>query len=400
MEMNDMPASLNNILKENTLPLPLLQDYRYYDVFSAVFKISDLCNLHCTYCYRENAAQTHALQHMDLNVVDEALASILEYKKWLYNYHGWNTQPTLYFIWHGGEPLIVGIDRFKEIIAIQNKYRALGLTIYNCVQTNGTLINEEFFELFQSEYFLVGISIDGPRDVHNIHRVYRSGAPSFDETYKGIQLLQKHKYNWSAISVINVESIGKEEEIFNFFKNEKPREVDFTPAFFYETEISLPPKDYAKFMIRMFDLWIAENPLPFEIRFFKDVLYLLGYKSIPNKTSIICELSGNCHRNISIGSNGDVYSCECLNSKPSNIIGNILEKSFYEIVIDEPFVKMSISTNKYKHECLECEVFSICRAGCYNRRLPNADGLPRFDFYCEARKAIIKHIMEYTNKHC
>ncbi|MDO5843975.1 MAG: hypothetical protein Q4Q53_02365, partial [Methanocorpusculum sp.] len=128
---------------KNNSYLPILQDYKYYDVFSAVFKISDLCNLNCTYCYRENAAQTHALQHMNPVVIDKALASILEYKMNLYKRYGWDRQPYLYFIWHGGEPLIVGVERFKEIIEIQNKYRALGLRIDNCVQTNGTLINEE-----------------------------------------------------------------------------------------------------------------------------------------------------------------------------------------------------------------------------------------------------------------
>ena len=386
----------NTTTTQNEKPAPLLQDYRYYDVFSAVFKISDLCNLNCTYCYRENAAQTHKLQHMDPEIVDKTLSSLLEYKQWLYNYHGWNKQPALYFIWHGGEPLIVGIDRFREIIAIQNKYRAKGLEISNCVQTNGTLINEEFFQLFKDEHIQVGISIDGPKEVHNVHRIYRNGTPSFEQTYQGIQFLKERNYPWSAISVLNVESIGKEQEIYDFFKEEKPWEVDFTPAFFYETDISLPPKDYAQFMIKMFDLWIAEKEPSFEIRFFKDVLYLLGYREIPNKTSVICELSGTCHRNISIGSNGDVYSCECLNSKPTNLIGNILRNSFYEIVTDKPFIEMSKSTNRYKPECLECEVFSVCKAGCYNRRLPLEDGQPRLDFYCEARKAIIKHLMEYV----
>lgn len=375
---------------------PLLQDYRFYDVFSAVFKISDKCNLNCSYCYRENASKINAPQDISLEVIDRSLASILSYKQWLYALHGWNKQPSLYFIWHGGEPLLIGIPKMIQILEIQKKYQNLGLLINNCVQTNGTLINEKFFELFKKERFQIGVSIDGPAEVHNQHRVFRDGSSSFKNTLRSIRELNNHKYPWSAISVITEESLGKEESIFNFFKDEKPWEVDFTPAFFYETEISLSPESYARFMIKMFDLWAAETPLPFDIRFFKDVLYILGYRK-SEKDSIICELAGKCHRNISIASNGDVYSCECLNSKLSNKIGNILSEPFIEIVTSEPFIRQSQSTNTYRPECLSCDVFFVCKAGCYNRRLPLADGLPRFDFYCEARKKIIHHIMEKVN---
>ncbi|MDV0441295.1 radical SAM/SPASM domain-containing protein [Methanorbis furvi] len=381
---------------QNLSPFPPLQDYQYYDVFSAVFKISDLCNLHCTYCYRENALQTHALQDMDLEIIDNMLASILEYKQNLYRKYGWNKTPSLYFIWHGGEPLIVGIDRFQAILSIQEKYRKQGLLIDNCIQTNGTLINDDFLRLFKKEHFRIGVSIDGPREIQDAHRIHKNGKPSFDQTMQGISLLRECDYPWSAISVINTEAIGHEKEIHAFFQEQKPFEVDFTPAFFYETDISLPPKDYSSFMIKLFDIWISEKNPVYEIRFFKDVLYLLGYKEIPDKSSVICELSGKCHRNISVGSNGDIYSCECLNSKPENRIGNILEKSFSEIILDEPFVNMAGNTNLYRSECLDCDVFTICKAGCYNRRLPAEDGNPKLDFYCDARKEIIRHIKDYV----
>jgi uncharacterized protein len=186
--------------------------------------------------------------------------------------------------------------------------------------------------------------------------------------------------------------VGKEQEIFEFFKKERPHEVDFTPAFFYDTEISLSPENYEQFMIKMFDLWISEKDRSFDIRFFKDVLYILGYFKT-QKESIICELSGTCHRNISVATNGDVYSCECLNSKPSNKIGNILSKTFMEIVNDEPFYRLTQSTNTYREECLSCDIFFVCKAGCYNRRLPEEDGIPRLDFYCSSRRSIINHII-------
>ena len=371
---------------------PLLQDYRFYDVFSAVFKISDNCNLNCDYCYRENAPKIAVSQHMPIEVIERTLDSILNYKSWLYARYGWSKKPSLYFIWHGGEPLAIGLYRMMKILDVQKRYSEKGLSIRNCIQTNGTLLSEHFLEVFKKENFQIGISVDGPSDVHNQHRVYRDGRPSFEATYQNIQLLKKHKYPWSAISVLTKESIGREEEIFEFFKEEKPYEVDFTPAFFYDTEISLSPENYAQFMIKMFDLWASEKETPFDIRFFKDVLYILGYLKT-EKESIICELAGTCHRNISIATNGDVYSCECLNSKPSNKIGNILSETFLEIVHSEPFVQLTQSTNTYSEDCLSCDVFSVCKAGCYNRRLPEVDGRPRLDFYCSSRRKIIHHII-------
>ncbi len=379
--------------KRGTCIQPLLQDYRFYDVFSVVFKISDKCNLNCSYCYRENAPKIAALQHMPLEVIERTLDSIISYKRWLYAKYNWSKQPALYFIWHGGEPLTIGLARMKKILGVQRKYTEKGLAISNCIQTNGTLINKRFLEVFQNEHFQVGISIDGPDYVHNQHRIYRGGTPSFEATYQNIQLLKKYSYPWSAISVITAESIGKEKEIFDFFKKEKPYEVDFTPAFFYDTNISLSPDNYAKFMIKMFNLWASEKEMPFDIRFFKDVLYILGHWR-EEKSSIICELAGTCHRNISIAANGDVYSCECLNSKPSNKIGNILKETFTEIVHSEPFFSLTKNTNSYREECLSCEVFFVCKAGCYNRRLPEKDGSPRLDYYCSSRKSIIKHIIE------
>jgi uncharacterized protein len=373
---------------------PLLQDYRYYDIFSAVFKISDKCNLECSYCYRENALKNEKLHHMPLEVIDRTLDSLLNYKHWLYARYGWSKMPSLYFIWHGGEPLIIGINQINKILNIQKKYKEKGLDIINCIQTNGTIINKSFLDIFQKEHFRVGISIDGPESVHNKHRVYRNGVESFQDTYQGIQMLKKLKYPWSVISVITNESIGQEEAIFEFFISEKPFEVDFTPAFFYETNISLSPENYAQFMIKMFDLWVSEKNPPFDIRFFRDVLYILGYYDT-EKDQIICELAGKCHRNISILTNGDVYSCECLNAKPSNKIGNILSETFIEIVQSESFFRLSQITNTYCMDCLSCEVFFVCKAGCYNRRLPNENEKSRLDFYCDARKKIIHHIMDW-----
>lgn len=234
--------------------IPMLQDYGRYDINSAVFKVTDRCNLGCRYCYRENAEPTHGRGEMSLAVVDETLSQILDYKQNLYDRIGIDRKPSLYFVFHGGEPLMIGTDGFEEILEVQQKYIDMGLEIRNSVQTNGTLIDDGFIDIFKEHDFRVGVSIDGPRDIHDVFRVFRDGRSSFDRTCRGIDLLNDNGVPWSAISVINREYLGNEEGMFSFFREKGASEVDFTPSFFYDTEYSLRPDEYANFMNNMFDI--------------------------------------------------------------------------------------------------------------------------------------------------
>lgn len=378
---------------------PLLQDYRYYDIFSIVFKITDKCNLGCTYCYRENAPAVNSTSlHMPLEVIAKTLNSVFDYKQWLYSLTNQNRQPTINFVWHGGEPLLVGPKRMKKILGIQERFIRKGLSIQNSVQTNGTPISDSILNIFKDANFRVGISIDGPKKIHDVHRKARNNNSSFEKTYNGIQMLRKAGIPWSAISVLTEDVVDYVDDIYAFFKNEQPTEVDFIPSFFYDSKFTLHPKKYAEAMIHFFDLWVNEKEFPFTIRFFKDVLYLLGWWQ-SSKNVIICELSGRCHRNISILTNGDFYTCECLNSKPTNKVGNILKQSILDITFSDPFFKITTNTNMYHEKCLMCDVFDICKAGCYNRRLTLTDGFPQIDFYCDARKRIIHHINDWAVMH-
>ena len=128
-----------------------------------------------------------------------------------------------------------------------------------------------------------------------------------------------------------------------------------------------------------------------------NLLHIMGYTRNSSKTTLICELAGQCHRNVSIGSNGDFYTCECLNSLERNLLGNIMETSIEDILTGDKFRKMSTETENLHPDCLVCNYFYICKGGCYNRRLPDASGIPKLDFHCSSRKAIIEHVKEVCN---
>lgn len=120
----------------------------------------------------------------------------------------------------------------------------------------------------------------------------------------------------------------------------------------------------------------------------------MGYTRDPEKRTIICELSGQCHRNVSIGSNSDFYTCECLNSLERNLIGNLMQTPLSELVRSDAFNRMACSTERLHPDCYACDILPICKGGCYNRRLPDDSGNPRLDFHCKARKSIIGHVRE------
>ena len=369
----------------------ILQNYDYYDINSVVFKITDKCNLGCRYCYRLNSNTRINRNAIDYSIIQRTLESILAFKTDLYARYEIHKVPHINFIWHGGEPMLAGIQMFESILRIQDLHKDSGLKINNIIQTNGTLIDHNFIDLFKRHDFTVGISIDGPHEIQDIHRCMAGGTSSFDATLRGINLLNDNGINWSAIAVINKEYVGHEQEIYNFFREVHPKEIDFTPSFLHNSEFTLNNQDYANFMNRMFDLWIQDLDSCFSIRYLKDLMYKMGYLRIKDKKSIICDLSGKCHRNISIFTNGDVYSCECLNTLKDNRIGNIMESEISDMIHGKRFKELSQQTNEIHPDCISCRDFPICKAGCFNRRVP-WNGIVEKDYYCEARKSMMMHM--------
>ncbi len=314
---------------------------------------------------------------MDFLIIDRILSSLLTYKQNLRSHFGHPVTLSLSFIWHGGEPLLIGTARFNEILSIQDKYEKQGLLIDNYVKTNGTLINEDYIRIFQDHHIHICVRIDGPEPIHDAHRIHKNGTRSFHETMHGISLLQAHKFTWSAISVITSESLGHEKEIHDFFCAQKPGDVEFSPFFSCDPSpsLSISPEQYASFMVRLFDLWVAEPGPVYDVRLFSDILCRPGWKNP------VCTDTGRRQRTISISSNGDLYSCTCLPSIPFRFIGNILDKPFDALLADAPS-----AWNRS----------SVCSDECCHPRLQGDAGQPIPGSYCEARNVIICHIKNRT----
>jgi uncharacterized protein len=312
------------------------------------------------------------------------------YMQWIEN--SGNQNRVAYFIWHGGEPLICGIPYYEAIKTIQDRFTKQGRMIENAFQTNGTLINQNWISLFQLLDASVGISVDGPKTIHDLNRRYVNSNSSYDDTMRGVRLLARAGLSYSAISVVSNNSVSRLNEALDFFVDEGFGVVDFIPSFYHNDPISIDAESYANAMIGLYDYWKEQYDDKIYIRFLGDV----EGKLRNDIDSIGCELAGCCGENFSVHVDGDVYPCECVSTFPEFRIGNINDEAFENIISAPSFSKWKQCVNSISHKCTaDCDSFGICRGGCFNRRYCGDGTILQCDPLCEARYSIISHIKQF-----
>ena len=369
----------------------MLWDFKDHLINSLIIKTSECCNLNCDYCYIDN---TNKIKTIDIKIIEKTIIKYIEYiksKRLKSSY--------LYIVWHGGEPLTCGIQFYKKIVNLEKKIllNYKGFKIFNSIQTNGTLINKEYAEFFKLNNFGIGVSIDGPKAFHDIHRKDTKGKGTFDKIAENLKILKSYNIKYSAICVIGKESLSHENEYYEVFKDLGVSEVDFIPTFYQEGKYNLSKEEYMNFLITLYNLYKNDQNKKFNIRVFDDILRSLISENIEIKCSIGCEFAGRCGENFSILANGNVYPCDCLVNYQQLCLGNILENSFLELLNNQKFKNFQNNVNIIPQKCLICDVKKICKAGCFNRRITKKEVFNNFDlnedYYCEARKGLIKYVL-------
>jgi uncharacterized protein len=297
-------------------------------------------------------------------------------------------------VWHGGEPLLAGIEKFKEILQIQKKFN---INFINSIQTNATLINKTWAEFFKENNFIVGFSLDGPKKIQDIHRYNKNKESSFDLTIKGVNILKEYGIKLNTIGVISNESEKYVSDVYNFAKEIEIKTIDLIPSFCYDDEETLSAEKYTNYMLQLLDLWKKDDYEPLEIRHLNDIFKRVINRYSNNKLNVGCSLSGCCGQNFSIGVEGEVFPCECLTPIPSFQLGNILESDFSELINSEGFMQLKTSFNNIAYECYNCEMLDLCRAGCLNRRLHNYNLNNGKDIYCESKKILFNEVINIIN---
>ncbi len=369
--------------------------------------IGPVCNLNCTYCYyleKENIYQGTSNFIMQEELLEEFTRQFIQGQE----------VPIVTFTWQGGEPTLLGIGYFEKAIAFQKKYQG-SKKIVNAFQTNGTRLNEEWCRFFRKHDFLVGVSIDGPREIHDRYRKTKGGKPTFDEVMNGIKLLKRYRVEFNTLTVVNDANAHRGIDVYRFLKKTGSGYQQYIPivervatdptleglrlvAPVHGEDASITPwsvraRQYGKFMTGIFDEWVRNDVGKVYVQLF-DVT-LANWVGAPPGLCVFAETCGDASV---MEHNGDLYSCDHF-VYPEYHLGNIREKGLVDMVASG----RQIQFGKDKRDtlpryCFECDVRFACHGGCpKHRTVKTPDGQPGLNWLCEGYKMFFAHVKPYMD---
>lgn len=366
--------------------------------------VGAVCNLACDYCYY--LEKTNLYKDISKHVMSDELL-----EKFIKEYIGSQTMNDVLFTWHGGETLMRPLSFYKRAVELQKQY-ANGKHIDNCIQTNGTLLTDEWCRFFKENNWLVGISIDGPQEFHDEYRKNRQGRPSFVKVMHGIELLKKHGVEWNAMAVVNDYNADYPLDFYNFFKEIGCKYIQFAPiverivphtdgrhlASPMDKEekladFSVSPEQWGKFLCAIFDEWVKKDVGEIFVQIFDSTLAnWMGLQ--PG----VCSMAETCGHAGVMEFNGDVYSCDHY-VFPEYKLGNIYKNSLIEMMYSERQQEFGLMKKKsLPQQCKDCEFLFACNGDCpKNRFAKTKDGEPGLNYLCSGYYKFFKHVAPYMD---
>ncbi len=367
--------------------------------------VGALCNLACDYCYylEKSKLYTHNPRHV---MSDELL------ERFIKEYIESQTMPQVMFTWHGGETLMRPLSFYKRAVELQKLYGP-GRQIDNSIQTNGTLLTDEWCEFFRENNFLVGISIDGPQDFHDEYRRNKMGAPSFHKVMQGISLLKKHGVEYNCMAVVNDYNADYPLEFYNFFKEigceflqfapivERLKDDKSTPTALASAndkkaelaEFSVSPQQWGNFLCTIFDEWVKKDVGKIYIQLFDSTL-----ANWVGEQPGVCTMAKTCGHAGVMEFNGDVYSCDHF-VFPEYKLGNIYNEPLASMMYSDKQLKFGTDKfDKLPKQCKECNVLFACNGECpKNRFTYDKYGEYGLNYLCEGFYQFFNHVAPYMD---
>lgn len=336
--------------------------------------VGSRCNLACNYCYYLEKGKLYPGQ---ASLSEELLETFIR------QYIEAQTMPEVLFTWHGGEPLLLPLSFYRKALELQQRY-ARGRQIDNCLQTNGTLLTDEWCEFLRENRFLVGISIDGPQTYHDAYR-----CRSFDKVMRGIRLLQKHHVEWNAMATVNYLNADDPVGFYRFFKEIGCQYLQFTPVVEPSLcDTSVTPEQWGRFICGVYDEWVKADVGQIFVQLFDATL-----ANWAGEPPGICSMSPICGRAAVMEANGDVYSCDHF-VFPEYRLGNIRQQSLTEMLYGER--QQQFGRNKrasLPRQCRECRFLFACHGECpKNRFLKDKYGEPGLNYLCKGYRQFFAHV--------
>lgn len=362
------------------------------------------CNLRCKYCYY--LEKSHLYRNAPARVMSDELL-----ERFVQEYIQAQAMSQVLFTWHGGEPLMRPLSFYRKAVALQEKY-AFGRQIDNTIQTNGTLLTDEWCEFFKEHNWLVGISIDGPQEFHDEYRRTASDKPSWQKVMRGIRLLRKHGVEWNAMAVVNDFNAGYPLEFYHFFKEMGAKYIQFAPvvermaahsdgrhlATLVDQEcpvadFSVSPAQWGDFLCAIFDEWVRHDVGQTYVEIFDCTL-----ANWVGERPGICVYAKECGHAGVMEFNGDVYSCDHF-VFPEYKLGNIRDKTLVEMLYGEQQRQFScLKHATLPKQCKKCEWEFACHGECPKNRFVNDRyGNPGLNYLCSGYRHFYEHVAPYMD---
>ncbi len=367
--------------------------------------VGSVCNLACEYCYY--LEKSHLYRESPRQVMSDELL-----EKFIEEYIQSQTMPQVLFTWHGGETLMRPLSFYKKVVELQKKY-ARGRAIDNSIQTNGTLLTDEWCRFFKEHNWLVGVSVDGPQEFHDEYRKNKQGKPSFHKVMQGIRLLNKHGVEWNAMAVVNDFNADYPLDFYRFFKEIDCHYIQFAPIVERTlshtdgrtlasladgnqgelTDFSVTPGQWGNFLCTIFDEWVKKDVGTFYIQLFDSTL-----ANWMGEQPGVCTLAKTCGHAGVMEFNGDVYMCDHF-VFPQYKLGNLYQQSLVEMMYGDKQTQFGNNKQAALPEpCRACEFLFACNGECpRNRFCHTASGEPGLNYLCQGYKQFFSHVAPYMD---
>jgi uncharacterized protein len=358
---------------------------RPYQIFAK--PIGSTCNLSCDYCYYLKKDRLYP-DEKTFRMPDDILEGYIR------QHIETSPDPVISFSWHGGEPTLLGLDYFRKIVGLQRKHQPAQRRIVNGIQTNGTLLDEDWCRFLAAEDFAVGISLDGPEEMHDSYRRSKARNPTHKHAMRGYELLREHRISCDILCVVQAQNVHHPTEVYRFFKQIKAPYIGFLPLVEPQPDIdggissrTVPPEAFGVFLCTVFDEWMKEDIGRVKIQIFEEAAgTALGQEHS------LCIFKKRCGDVPVIEHNGDFFACDHFVDKEHHF-GNIREARLVDLI--EGPAQRAFGQAKWDtlpHYCLECDVLPLCNGGCpKDRILRTPGGEAGLNYLCEGYKRFFTH---------
>lgn len=352
--------------------------------------VSEACNLACDYCYYSRCGgQPKRIDRIESDVLHKFVKEYMALTKGVAS-----------FAWQGGEPLLAGLEFFQEVVAAQAKYAKPRTAISNALQTNATLINEHWAKFFKQYNFLIGVSLDGPKEIHDARRVTGTGRGSYDRVMRGISYLRDYDVDFNILCVVHEGNVNKAKELMTFYQQEGFSYLQFIPCMDFRAQETdkrpkylITPEQYGNFMCDVFDFWYDDGYPSTSVRFFDNMLSVYV-----RREAELCSHRQMCPKTIILEQNGDAYPCDFYINDDYKI-GNVAIDSLTDILNSPVYAKFLEKKPDLPDQCQSCEFLNLCYGGCpRNRSWEETTGGVNPDYFCESYKQIYSYAHERMKK--